>query len=87
MTVDVKDGVEKALQLAGSEKDIKRSAKIFEEQIEVTVLATEKKQETSKAKWTGKVGAFLKKIYPIARISLKLASSAGEVSIIIYRLV
>lgn len=77
--LSIKDGVEEALRSAGSEKDIKRSAQIFEVHIDAALQAAEGKQKANKAKWTGKVGGFLKNMYPVARISLQLTSSAAEV--------
>jgi hypothetical protein len=65
---------------AASGRDIKAASKIFEEQIAAVVQARQNKQDIQEAKWTGKVGGFLKTMYPVALMSLKLASSAGEVN-------
>lgn len=77
--LSIKDGVEKAIEQAGSEKNVKLSAQIFETHIDATLKSVENKQNDAKAKWTGKVGGFMKKLYPVARISLQLTSSAAEV--------
>jgi hypothetical protein len=77
---NVNEDVEKAMAQATSGRDIKAASKIFEEQIAAVVQARQKKQDIHQAKWTGKVGGFLKTMYPVALMSLKLASSAGEVN-------
>jgi hypothetical protein len=41
--------------------------------------ATERKQQASDAKWTGKLGNFLKKVYPVAKVSLTVIGSIGSV--------
>ena len=78
--IRVTDDVQSAITKAGSEINIKRAADIFEKQIAATVEAKESKRKEADAKWTGKVGSFLKKIYPIARMSLQIASSGAEVT-------
>jgi hypothetical protein len=40
---------------------------------------TERKQQISDSKWTGKLSNFLKKVYPVAQISLTVIGSVGQV--------
>ena len=60
-------------------------SKIFEEQIATVVQARQNRQDIHEAKWTGKVGGFLKTMYPVERLSLKSASSVGEVNTNVYQ--
>jgi hypothetical protein len=68
-----------ALSKAKEEKDFKQSAKIFGDEITTVLEVTAKKQKLAKSKWTGKLGAFLTTLYPIASLSLGLAGAAAEV--------
>lgn len=36
------------------------------------------KQESTKSKWTNKLGNFVQKIYPIARLTLNVTSSLSD---------
>jgi len=78
---NVKDDFGKAMEQAASGKDIKATSKLFEERIAAVMEAKQSKQDANESKWTGKVGGFLKAMYPIAIMSLQLASSAGEVNL------
>ena len=80
MYIHIIDDVQSAIQKAGSEINVKRAADIFEKQITATVEAKESKRKEADAKWMGKIGRFLKKIYPIARMSLQIVSSGAEVT-------
>jgi hypothetical protein len=62
------------------EKDFKRSAQIFGNEITSVLEVTAKKQKLSQSKWTGKLGVFLITLYPIAKISLGIAGAAAEVA-------
>jgi len=68
-----------AIQKADAGNDIKQSAKIFGDEILRVSRITGDKLETSKAKWTGKVGTFITKLYPVAKLSLKLTSAIAKV--------
>ena len=75
----VQGDIQQALDIAGKEKDIKRSAQIFSAEITSTMGAIEKKQELSKSQWTGKFANFVIKLYPVARLSLQLTSAIAGV--------
>jgi hypothetical protein len=71
--------IQSAIEKAESAKDIKSSALIFEREIFATFQAREKKQHISDAKWTGKLGKFLKTLLPVAQVALQLTSAAAVV--------
>jgi len=71
--------VHQAIEKAGGERDIKSSAAIFGKEISATLRATEKKRDLSNSKWVGKLGSFITKLYPVARLSLALAGAAADV--------
>lgn len=76
----VQNDVQGALDKAQSENDIKRSAEIFGDEIFQILRATERKEQLAQAKWTGKLGKFMKSLYPVAKVSLTLFGSIGEVT-------
>jgi hypothetical protein len=75
----IEDNIDLALQKADSEKEIKRSAKIFGEEIARVTRITGDKRVASEMTWRGRVGSFVTKLYPLARLSLRLTSSIAEV--------
>jgi hypothetical protein len=75
----VHNDVQSALDKAQSETDIKRSAEIFGDSIFQMMRVTERKQQISDSKWTGKLINFLKKVYPVAQVSLTVIGSVGQV--------
>jgi len=77
--VRVKDDVHTAIRTAAREQDIKRAALIFVHEISSAIHTIEKRQEASRSKWTGKLGTFIAKLYPVARLSLRLTSAVAEV--------
>jgi len=76
----VQSDVQRALDKAQFVNDLKQSAAIFGDEILNIMRAMEKKHQVSDAKWTGKLGNFLKKVYPVAKISLTIIGSMGSVS-------
>jgi hypothetical protein len=77
--IRVDDDVYKAIEKAGKEKDIKRSAKLFGEEIKSAVEMRERKKDLSQATWLGKLANFMSKVYPVARLSLRLTSTIADV--------
>lgn len=71
--------VHQAIEKAGKEQDIKRSAGIFGKEINATLQVTERKRDISNCKWTGKLSNFIIKLYPVARLSLRLTSAIADV--------
>ena len=61
------------------EQDINRSASIFETEISAAFRVMGKNQDLSKSKWVGKLSGFMTKVYPIARLSLRLTSAIVDV--------
>src|SRR5438045_7523020 len=62
--------VQTAIERAGADNDIKRSAQLFEIEISTTMQVWQQKQELANSTWIGKFGNFLTKLYPLARLSL-----------------
>jgi len=77
--LQVDDDVCEAIEKAGRENNIKRSAELFGKEISSTIQVTDKKNDLSRAKWHGKLAIFMSKVYPVARLSLRLTSTAAEV--------
>jgi hypothetical protein len=77
--VDRYSDVQKAIEKAGKEQDINRSASIFETEISAAFRVMGKNQDLSKSKWVGKLSGFMTKVYPIARLSLRLTSAIVDV--------
>lgn len=71
--------VDAALSKAKEERDFRRSALVFGNEITSVLEATAKKQKLTHSKWTHKLGAFLITLYPIVKLSLGLAGAAAEV--------
>jgi hypothetical protein len=80
--LDVNSDIYGPLAKAEKEEDINRSAEIFRNEISITLSTIERKRNLSRAKWTGRLGEFLAKLYPVARFSLAIV----EVSTIDFRL-
>lgn len=77
--IGVESDVQEAIKIAQKKEDIKESAQIFSAQIFAIMRNTEQKQQLSSAKWTGKLGTFLSKLYPVANVALRLTGSIAEV--------
>ena len=75
----IEDAIDLAIQKAKSEKEIKRSAKIFGEEIARVTRIAGDKRVASEMTWRGRVGSFVTKLYPLARLSLRLTGSIAEV--------
>ena len=73
--------VESALLAAESARDVQTSADLFGNKIIVALKARAKKEEADNAKWSGRLCIFLKKLYPVANVSLQLTGSAAQVTL------
>jgi hypothetical protein len=69
------NAIQKAMQLSSGEHDVTHSAEVFGDEIAKILDALVGKD----IPWTSKVGHFMKRLYPIASISLRLTSSVSEV--------
>jgi len=78
--ITVKDCFDTALHEADAHPDITQGCHVLSKGILSTLRILEAKRAIKKDKWITKVGNFLKKIYPIARLSLSLASAVAGVS-------
>ena len=83
----VDDDVFKALEKAEKEKDVKRSAELFGKEIKSAVQVRERKKDLSKARWLGKLANFMSKVYPVARLSLRLTSAVSDVATLLILLI
>ena len=77
--VDRYKDVEKAIEKAGKEQDINRSAKIFETEISGALRVLGRNQDLTKSRWVGKLGRFMTTVYPVARLSLLLTGAIANV--------
>lgn len=77
--LQIEDDVYEAIEKAGKEKDIKQSAKLFGKEISSIIQVVDKKKDLSRARWPGKLAIFMSKVYPVARLSLRLTSTVADV--------
>jgi len=77
--VRLEEDLDGAIEKSGTAAGMTKSAQIFQSEISATLSAIEKKQKLAKGKWTGRLGDFLAKLYPVARLSLSLAGAIAEV--------
>jgi hypothetical protein len=75
----IETGVDSAIQKAEAEEDVRKSAHVFGREITNVMRLFEQKESLSKGKWTSRVGDFLTKLYPVARLSLQLTGVIAEV--------
>lgn len=80
----IDDDFRGAFQKAEAGGNVRQSAEIFRHTVWATVRTVENKQKYVQQKWIAKVGNFLTKLYPIAKLSLGLAGAIAEVSSILY---
>jgi hypothetical protein len=80
--IQIDNDVHCAIQNAALEEDISRSAELFANQINATLVAAEVKENIRKStkSWTYKLGKFLTRLYPVTRFSLQLTSALAEVT-------
>jgi hypothetical protein len=75
----IDEDVQAAFRVAQGQDDIRRGAKTFSDGIWEASRAVEKKAKIADGKWTTKLGKLLRKLYPLARLSLGSVSAIGEV--------
>jgi hypothetical protein len=73
------DDMEEAFRVAQTEGDIRRAATTFSTGISIALEAVRKRKKLETGKWTTKLGTVLSKLYPVARLSLDLLGSIGDV--------
>lgn len=61
--------------------DTKVAAQTLEYSISKVLQTIEKRNDFGKTKWTRRLGNFLRKVYPVARLSLSLIERVAEVTI------
>jgi hypothetical protein len=79
--ITIEDQVNEVIQIAEAENDTRLSAHIFRKGINSTLSLSGRKRQMSKDKWITKVCEFVTKLYPIARLSLRLTSAIADVFI------
>lgn len=77
--MNISNEIDSAILVSDTGMDISFSITVFKQQISNVVESTCRKQEISKAKWPGRVGAFLISLYPVVRIAIGLGTTAAEV--------
>jgi hypothetical protein len=73
-----------AFQNAEAGGDIRKSAQLFGDGVWAALRILERKQKFKQTNWTTRVGTFLTKLYPVARISLGLTVAIADVSRTLY---
>jgi hypothetical protein len=63
-----------------AKKSIRHAARTFGNSIAIAIQTIETKTKFKNSKWTSQVGNFLKKIYPVTKLSLGLLQIIGEVN-------
>ena len=74
------EDITSALQAANDQINIRDSARSFESQISIAMVAIKGKQKIHDARWTGRLSNFLAKLYPLAQTALQLTSGVADVS-------
>ena len=78
--VVVRQQVHAAIEIAVEEEDIALSAKLFGEEINLALRALNAKKENFAGNWTGRLGSFVTKLYPLARFIIQSAGAVSKVS-------
>jgi hypothetical protein len=79
--ITLQDEIDLAARRAESETNPGISAEIFSKRIVTFLEAVQAKEESTPShKWTRKLGTFLKKVYPIAKLCIGVTSSFAEAS-------
>lgn len=69
----------RAVESAEGGKDIRESASLFGISIAHVIELIKEREHLRDTKWTGKLGNFLAKLYPLVTTSLRLTSAIGGV--------
>jgi len=75
----IEDDFRDAFENADAHEDFANAAQTFRDGIKSAMVTIRKKQKGEEG-WTTKVGVFITKLYPVAKIALGVSSSIGEVS-------
>lgn len=75
----IEDDFQSAFQKAQEVDNIKHATQLFGEAVRVTFRIVERKKKLTESKWTHKVGDFLTKLYPVARLSFDVTAAVAEV--------
>jgi hypothetical protein len=78
--ITIKDRFDTAFREADANRDIRRGSQVLSKGILAALQTLEVERNIKKDKWTTKVGNFLKKLYPVARLSLNLTGAVVGVS-------
>lgn len=73
------DALNSTFLQSDTELDIRQAAQALGQRVRTVLRTVEQKHKIGQEKWSTKVGSFLTKCYPIARLTLGLAGAIGEV--------
>jgi len=80
MLIRIEDScIDKAIQAADIEENITNAARCFRDRITSVLRVAKAKQRLLDSKWTGVLGNFLGKLYPLIKIFLQLTGTFAEV--------
>ena len=71
---------DEVLKSAEKEMDLTRAADIFGTKIHSVFQTLARKNRLMEGSWTSRLGTFMRKVYPIARIAVGVAGDVGDVS-------
>ena len=80
----IDDDVGQVLQPTDTKTNFRSAAQLFELRIQDVMRTVEKKNQFKAGKWTTKLGSFLRKIYPVCRLSVRCLLNVAEVPIYSY---
>jgi hypothetical protein len=75
----IDDDLQNAFTTADAGDDVRHSAQLFGSGIKSVLRTIETKNKINESKWTTRVGNFMTKLYPVARLSLSLVEAVGNV--------
>lgn len=73
------EALDKAFQISFETADIRDTAEVFRKHVWKTLETMETRKEKLVNKWTTKVGQFVTKLYPVARLASGLTAATAEV--------
>jgi len=79
----VEEDFDQAFEDTGKEPDIRQAAEVFRRKIQSVVQTLEKRKKSAETKWTSRLGGFLIKLYPVARLSLGLTAGIAKVTLLL----
>lgn len=75
----IDDDFQNAFMTAEAGDDIRHSAQLFGAGIGSALRTIETKNKINESKWTSRIGKFMTKLYPLARLSLSVVEAVGNV--------